>query len=144
MREFPAQFGGGGYNAPNQYGGYNGPNQYGGSPGNWNPNAMCDGKRAQDRADWLVQNQRLDMYAAQNQVMREFPAQFGGANAPNQYGGYNGPNQYGGSPGSWNPNAMCDGKRAQDRADWLVQNRRLDMYAAQNQVMREFPAQFRG
>merc|ERR1712061_355025 len=46
--------------------------------GMWNPNAMCGGKRAEERAMWLQQNQGLAPMVAQQQVMREFSAQFGG------------------------------------------------------------------
>merc|ERR1711972_1231888 len=46
--------------------------------GMWNPNAICDGKRAEERAMWLQQNKGLTPMAAQQQVMQEFPAQFGG------------------------------------------------------------------
>merc|ERR1711972_429881 len=124
MREFPAQFGGG------MGGGMMGPGcapAMGG--GMWNPNANCDGKRAEERAMWLQQNQGLAPMVAQQQVMREFPAQFGGG----MMGG-----------GMWNPNANCDGKRAEERAIWLQQNQGLAPMAAQQQVMREFPAQFGG
>merc|ERR1712187_289039 len=127
MREFPAQFGGG-----MMGGGMMGP---GCAPamgsGMWNPNAICDGKRAEERAMWLQQNQGLAPMVAQQQVMREFPAQFGG--------GMMGGGMMGG--GMWNPNANCDGKRAEERAIWLQQNQGLAPMAAQQQVMREFPAQ---
>merc|ERR1719195_532574 len=100
MREFPAQFGGG-----MMGGGMMG-------VGMWNPNAICDGKRAEERAIWLQQNQGLAPMVAQQQVMQEFPAQFGG-----------GMMVPGGAPaigsGMWNPNAICDGKRAEERAMWL-------------------------
>merc|ERR1712048_195209 len=105
-----------------------------GGGGMWNPNAICDGKRAEERAIWLQQNQGLAPIAAQQQVMREFPAQFGG--------GMMGGGMMGG--GMWNPNAVCDGKRAEERAIWLQQNQGLAPMAAQQQVMREFPAQFGG
>merc|ERR1712048_75789 len=104
--------------------------------GMWNPNAICDGKRAEERAIWLQQNQGLAPMAAQQQVMREFPAQFGGGMG----GGMMGVGMMGG--GMWNPNANCDGKRAEERAIWLQQNQGLAPIAAQQQVMREFPAQF--
>merc|ERR1712013_315452 len=97
--------------------------------GMWNPNAMCGGKRAEERAIWLQQNQGLAPMVAQQQVMREFPAQLGGG----MMGG-----------GMWNPNANCDGKRAEERAIWLQQNQGLAPMPAQQQVMREFPAQFGG
>merc|ERR1712013_780658 len=130
MREFPAQFGGG------IGGGMMGGGMMGG--GMWNPNANCDGKRAEERAIWLQQSQGLAPMAAQQQVMREFPAQFGGGMG----GGMMGGGMMGG--GMWNPNANCDGKRAEERAIWLQQNQGLALMAAQQQVMREFPAQFGG
>jgi len=46
--------------------------------GGWNPNAMCDGIRAEERALYLQQNQGMTTEAARQQVMREFPAQFAG------------------------------------------------------------------
>merc|ERR1712014_510471 len=107
----------------------------------WNPNAICDGKRAKERAMWLQQNQGLAPMAAEQQVMREFPAQFGGAIV--QGGGMMGPgcaSAMGG--GMWNPNAICDGKRVEERAVWLQQNQGLAPMVAQQQIMREFPAQF--
>merc|ERR1712151_325778 len=97
--------------------------------GMWNPNANCDGKRAEERAIWLQQNQGLAPMAAQQQVMREFPAQFGSG----MMGG-----------GMWNPNAVCDGKRAEERAVWLQQHEGMNAFAAQQKVMSEFPAQFSG
>merc|ERR1712061_230953 len=96
MREFPSQFGAG------MMGGGMGGGMMGGM---WNPNAMCGGKRAEERAMWLQQNQGLAPMVAQQQVMREFSAQFGG--------GMMGGGMMGG--GMWNPNAICDGKRAEDR-----------------------------
>merc|ERR1719356_335546 len=133
MREFPAQFGGGMMGGGMMGGGMMGP---GCAPamgsGMWNPNVICDGKRAEERAIWLQQNQGLAPMVAQQQVMREFPAQFGG--------GMIGGGMMGG--GMWNPNALCDGKRAEDRAMWLQQNQGLAPMVAQQQVMREFPSQF--
>merc|ERR1711972_143784 len=93
MQEFPAQFGGG----------MMGGGMMGG--GMWNPNALCDGKRAEERAMWLQQNQGMTPMAAQQQVMQEFPAQFGGGMMG---GGMMGGGMMGG--GMWNPNAICDGK----------------------------------
>merc|ERR1712113_1042643 len=103
MNQYPAMFGGGGMMG----GGMMGGGMMGGGMmgpgcapamggGMWNPNANCDGKRAEERAIWLQQNQGMAPMAAQQQVMREFPAQFGGG----MMGG-----------GMWNPNAVCDGKR---------------------------------
>merc|ERR1712066_812275 len=115
MQEFPAQFGrcmmGGGMMG----GGMMGGGMMGG--GMWNPNAICDGKRAEERAMWLQQNQGLAPMMAQQQVMQEFPAQFGGGMMG---GGMMGGGMMGG--GMWNPNAICDGKRAEERAMWLQQN----------------------
>ena len=38
--------------------------------------AMCDGKRAEERANWLVQNQGMTSDAARRKVMDEFPRMF--------------------------------------------------------------------
>jgi len=96
----------------------------GGMAGMWNPNAMCDGSRAEERAIWLQQNQGMNFEAARQKVMSEFPQQFGGC--------------------GWNPNAMCDGSRAEDRAIWLRDNKGMNMDLARQQVMREFPGMFGG
>lgn len=96
----------------------------------WNPNAWCSGSRAEERATWLVQNQFMSMEAAKQQVMREFPAEFNGAGASH------------GLHGMWNPHAMCDGSRAEERALWLQQNKGMTEYAARQQVMNEFPSMF--
>merc|ERR1719473_544945 len=48
----------------------------------WNPNALCDGKFAHERALWLVENERLAPMTAQQRVMMEFPAMFGGMGMP--------------------------------------------------------------
>jgi len=86
----------------------------------------------------------MSIDAARQQIMREFPAQFSGAMGmgpigcapvmPSGAGGYSG--------GSWNPNAMCDGKRAEERAQWLQQNKGMTAEASRRQIMSEFPAQF--
>lgn len=104
----------------------------------WNPNAMCDGKRAEDRAFWLQQNKGMTPEAARCDVMREFPQNFRqpGCSPAASMGGY------GMGPGCWNPNAVCDGTRAEERVLWLQQNKGLTMDAARVQVMQEFPAAF--
>mmetsp|Transcript_126227 Transcript_126227/g.200211 ORF Transcript_126227/g.200211 Transcript_126227/m.200211 type:complete len:1271 (-) Transcript_126227:79-3891(-) len=51
-----------------------------------------------------------------------------------------GPPYYGVS--TWNPQAMCDGSLAEDRAIWLRDNKGMDMTSARQQVMREFPGHF--
>lgn len=109
------------------------------SAGSWNPNVQCDGIRAEERVLYLQQHDGLAVDAARQKVMSEFPAQFGLAVAPScgKGGGY------GGGP-SWNPNAMCDGSRAEERATWLQQNKGLTLDAARRQIMQEFPAQFLG
>merc|ERR1712217_601969 len=122
MREFPTMMGG----------------------GMWNPNAICDGKRAEERAMWLQQNKGLAPMVAQQQVMQEFPAQFGRCmmGGGMMGGGMMGGGMMGG--GMWNPNAICDGKRVEERSMWLQQNQGLAPMMAQQQVMQEFPAQFGG
>jgi len=103
--------------------------------GMWNPNAVCDGSTAQERVIWLQQNQGMSVDVARQKVMKEFPAQFSGA----AFGG-----GCGGFPGAWNPNAMCDGSRAEERATWLRDNKGMSMDMARQQIMREFRAQFGG
>jgi hypothetical protein len=93
---------------------------------------MCDGSLAKDRADWLTSHEGMNPVAAQQNIMAEFPAQFSGA------AGMQG---MGMSPG-WNPNAYCDGSRAEERAQWLVQNEGMSLPAAQQRIMSEFPSQF--
>jgi hypothetical protein len=103
----------------------------GGAGPRWNPNAICDKSTAQERVNWLTQNQGMNVQAARQKVMSEFPEQFGGAG-----GGF--------STGGWNPNAMCDGSRAEERATWLRDNKGVNIDMARQQVMREFPSQFGG
>mmetsp|Transcript_60147 Transcript_60147/g.95533 ORF Transcript_60147/g.95533 Transcript_60147/m.95533 type:complete len:229 (-) Transcript_60147:127-813(-) len=108
----------------------------------WNPSAMCDGTRAEERMLWLQQHEKMSAHAAKERVMREFPSQFG------HHGGFNtsmsgGGGGYSGATG-WNPNAFCDGTRAEERVLWLQQNRGMTVEAARSQVMREFPAAFSG
>merc|ERR1712107_833342 len=71
-------------------------------PSSWNPEAECDGARAADRMQWLVDNQGLSLEDAQAQVMQEFPFAF--------------------HPGFdwWAPDASCDGSSAEERAQWLM------------------------
>merc|ERR1719491_2208581 len=71
----------------------------------WNPNAYCDGVRAEERVLWLQQNEGMTADAARIKVMREFPAALVGG------GAVAGP--------VFNPNAMCDGIRAEERVLWL-------------------------
>lgn len=66
----------------------------------WNANAICDGKRAEERAQWLVQNNGMSWDAAHQQVMREFPAQFGGHGAMPGMGGFGGMPAMGGFGGA--------------------------------------------
>jgi len=98
------------------------------TPG-WNPNALCDGSIASERAAWLVSNEGMSQIAAQQKVMCEFPAHFGGIDMAIPF---------------WNPAALCDGILADERADWLMQNEGMSELAAQDKVMREFPLQFGG
>lgn len=88
----------------------------------WKPLAMCDGTPAQDRAQWLVDNEGLTVGEARSRIRKEFPAVFA-------------------SP-SWNAYAMCDGTLAKDRAEWLVNNEGLSSAEAEKRVMSEFPAEF--
>jgi hypothetical protein len=151
MREFPGQFGGGGFapamGVPAMGGGYGGGGHHGHHGGGvWNPNAMCDGSRAEERAKWLHENKGMSMHHAQKQVMEEFPGSFPGGAAG--IGAAIGAAIAGGMATAmghqWNPNAMCDGKRAQERADWLHQHEGLSHHAAKERVMNEFPNEFRG
>merc|ERR1712050_694173 len=85
----------------------------------WNPNAFCGGTRAEERVLWLQQNQGMSVDAARQKVMTEFPAAFNGGGfnpgmgAPAMgmggMGGFSGP-----TGAMWNPNAFCDGTRAEE------------------------------
>jgi len=44
--------------------------------GRWNPDAVCDGIPARDRAQWLVHNEGLSHEAARQQLMSEYPRAF--------------------------------------------------------------------
>lgn len=102
----------------------------------WNPSVICDGIPAHERATWLVQNKGMSQQAAQQQVMQEFPSQFGGAMGMGM--------GMGGTAPGWNPNALCDGSLASERAQWLVSNEGMNLFAAQQKVMSQFPSQFGG
>lgn len=91
----------------------------------WNPDAMCGGHRAQDRAIWCIQNCGLSENAAQQRVMSEFPDCFQDAAQ------------------EWDGSMHCEGHRAEDRARWLVLNKGLSQQDAQAKVMSEFPLLFR-
>lgn len=135
---------------------------------------MCDGYRADARAQWCVENCSLSLVAAQQRVMGEFPAPFrAGAlrwdpdtvcdgsraedrakwcvehcnlplEAARQRVMGEFPAQFGSSGTLWDPNVICDGSRAEDRAQWCVANCNLTLEAARQRVMGEFPAQFGG
>merc|ERR1719498_1290324 len=93
-------------------------------PRAWDPSAMCDGCTARQRADWLIENERLSRGEAQKRVMREFHQHFAKlADVRVER--------------DWNPNAMCDGLTAQARADWLVQNEGMSWHDAHKKVMKE-------
>ena len=51
--------------------------QFSTEPPGWDGERMCDGHRAEDRAQWVVDNCGLTLEAARQRVMREFPTQFG-------------------------------------------------------------------
>lgn len=88
---------------------------------------------------WLIENQRMPMPMAQQRVMNEFPSHFavgaGGAPMPGMAMGET-------TQHVWNPNANCDGIRAEERVLWLQQHEGLTYGAACQQVMREFPSRF--
>lgn len=90
----------------------------------WNPDAECDGARAEDRAQWLADNRGMSMEEARAQVMQEFPFAF--------------------HPGFdwWRPDASCDGPSAEERAQWLMQNEGFSHTAAKIKVRSEFPSEF--
>merc|ERR1719401_1789534 len=129
MREFPMSFGGGmggGYGGGMGGGGMGmGAGMYSGSPqmvsaapgSKWNGHALCDGKRADDRAKWLVENEGMTVMNARNMVMNQFPQQFGGGGGGTQSLMVSAP-----EGAKWNGHALCDGKRADDRAKWLQEN----------------------
>lgn len=97
----------------------------------WNPEAPCGGHSAASRAEWCREHAGLSPESAKRRVMREFPEAFGGG------GG-------GGSGPRWDPNALCDGLRAEDRAKWCMENQGLSEEAARQRVISEFPAVFGG
>jgi len=103
----------------------------GGMGGVWNPNVICDGSTAQERAIWLQQNQGMSVIAAQQKVMLEFPSHFA------VDGGFSG-----GCGKVFNPSANCGGIRAEERVLWLQQNERLSVEASRQRVMQEFPGSF--
>lgn len=88
----------------------------------WNPTAMCDGTSAQDRAQWLVDNEGVTVGEARARLRKEFPAALGGL--------------------KWDPDAICDGTPAKDRADWLVNNEGMSASEAEKRVQSEFPDAF--
>merc|ERR1711972_148570 len=109
----------------------------------WNPNAMCDGIRAEERSIWLQQNDGLTQHAAQQKVTNQFPEQFGGGIG----GGYDGGSSLSVSVPAgchWNGHAICDGKRAEERRTWLMQNQGMTAHNARNTVMNQYPAMFGG
>jgi len=94
--------------------------------GLWNPEADCDGARAEDRVQWLVDNRDMSPEDARAQVLGEFPFAF--------QSGFD----------WWNPDADCDGSSAEDRAQWLMENEGFSQTAAKIKVKTEFPSVFDG
>jgi len=92
------------------------------SPLDWNPLVLCEGIRAQERAQWFVDNLGLARLEAEEQVMREFPALFRG--------------------GFWNPHADCRGTPAQELARRLVADEGMGETAARQKLMQDFPGKF--
>jgi len=93
-------------------------------PLEWKEDALCDGKRAEERAAWLVKNQGMDLKAARELVMREFPFEF----RPHWTW--------------WRPDADCDQIRAEERAQYLVEKEGYVYSMAQLRVKYEFPDKF--
>lgn len=91
----------------------------------WDPNAICDGKRAEDRVQWLIKEEGLTKHAAMVKVKQQFPVAFGASDW-------------------WKPGAICDGKSAEDRARWLMDNEKLSFENAKVKVRSEFPSIFGG
>lgn len=106
------------------------------APAGWNCEAQCGHFQAGSRAAWLVQNRGLPEYAAQLQVMREFPDQFGR------------PRSFSNSflvavrLDDWDGEEFCEGKPAQDRAEALVKGDGLTWEDACKRVMEYWPEQF--
>jgi len=84
----------------------------------WDPDALCDGVRAEERMQWLVDNQGMSVDAAKGKVKNEFP---------------------GACRAAWNPDALCDGVRAEERMQWLVDNQGMSVDDAKGKVKSEFP-----
>merc|ERR1712205_66915 len=111
---------------------------------------MCDRKSAGERAQWLVNNEGFSHEAARQQIMSEYPDAFNSAprasarisrafpDAMNHQGSQQG-SQGKHHGGRWDPDAVCDGISARDRAQWLVHNEGLSHEAARQQLMSEYP-----
>mmetsp|Transcript_190 Transcript_190/g.785 ORF Transcript_190/g.785 Transcript_190/m.785 type:complete len:546 (-) Transcript_190:185-1822(-) len=111
----------------------------GATSGNWNGEAVCDGERAEARAQWCLQNLGQSVEAARQRVMGEYPSAFGSAPAAPPVAA-----AAGCGSGGWNGEAVCDGERAEARAQWCMQNLGLSVEVARQRVMGEYPQQFSG
>jgi len=96
--------------------------------GSWNPDADCNGARAEERMRWLMDNKGLGMDDAKGQVLKEFPFVF----------------REGYGRDWWEARADCQGLSAGDRAKWLMENEGYSEPAARTRVKTEFPKNFRG
>ena len=105
-------------------------------PDQWKPDVLCDGIKAEERADWLVKEMGMTRDQARGKVIEEFPKNFPASKGGHKPAG-------GASSGKWNPMADCDGAKAQDRVKWLKDNEGMTEQAAQAKVMSEFPVVFR-
>jgi len=100
----------------------------------WDPDVVCDGQKASARAEWLKENRGMSDHEAQDRVMLEFPSFFGGGCGPDT----------GIAPAGWKADALCDGKTAQSRAEWLVKETGMARVIAMERVMKEFAPSFGG
>ena len=87
---------------------------------NWDPDFLCNGRRARDIAEHLIHNELLTALAATESVLVEFPENFGIRM-----------NQMGMKNLLWEPNKDCGGGiNALQRAKDLIKNNNLSSLEA--------------
>merc|ERR1719321_518084 len=91
----------------------------------WNPDVICQGKKAEDRAQWLMSKKGLKNQPARWQVMAEFPPLFPKPRVS-----------------EWHGALLCEDKTADERVQWLMANQKMTESKAQRKVMDEFPHVF--
>jgi len=91
----------------------------------WQPEAVCAGIKAKDRALWLSEQSDLPLLWAQMQVMNEYWIQFHDEPTP-----------------GWIPEVMCEGHSAQDHSMWLAAEYKRPLSWAREEVMHKYPEKF--